>query len=103
METQEMVLSIGGGLGALIAGALVYLNRNATAHKAEPQKMEVKEHDCIRKGDIENIRARLEAGAITFAEVQIKLGRVQSDVENITRHLRELETTLAHLVGRLDQ
>lgn len=103
MEIPELALSIGGGLGAVIAGALVYLNRNATTHKAQPQKMEIKDHDCIRKTDIEAIRSRLEAGSITFAEMQTKLGRVQSDVESLSSHLRELETTLARLLGRLDQ
>jgi hypothetical protein len=100
MEIPDLALSIGGGLGALIAGAVLYANRVGNATK---QRMEVTEHDCIRKADIEGIRARLEAGAITFAEVQTKLGRVQSDVEGLSRNLRELETTLAHLVGRLDQ
>jgi hypothetical protein len=35
--------------------------------------------------------------------MQTKLGRVQSDVESLSSHLRELETTLARLLGRLDQ
>jgi predicted nucleic acid-binding Zn-ribbon protein len=103
VEIPELALSIGGGLGAVIATVVVILNRNATTHKAEPQKMEVTEHDCIRKADLEAIRARLEAGSITFAEMQTKLGRVQSDVESLSSHLRELETTLARLLGRLDQ
>jgi len=70
--------------------------------KPVEEKREVTEHDCIRKTDIEGIRARLEAGAIRFERMATEIGRLQSDYARLAECVRELEKSLAHLLGRLD-
>jgi predicted RNase H-like nuclease (RuvC/YqgF family) len=103
VEIPELALSIGGGLGAVIATVVVILNRNATTHKAEPQKMEVTEHDCIRKADIEGIKTRLAEGSITFERLRTENEHLKREIREQSELIREVSAIVHRTLGRLDQ
>jgi len=84
------------GIGAVIGGIIFAVT------KATP-KQEVREHDCIRKADIDRISARLEEGSITFERIKTEVGALQREVREQSATLREIENALSRLLGRLEK
>jgi predicted RNase H-like nuclease (RuvC/YqgF family) len=98
---SEELPQFSGILGSVTAAVVAGV---AAWRKWGPKPVEEKHevtHDCTRKEDIDRICARLEAGAIRFERMATEIGRLQSDVSELARITRELEKSLANLLGRI--